>query len=180
MVVPRSAAQLTSDSEFTLFAVTTFKKVSAEFLAKCRERRWTPRDFRHMEGSREEEERELRRLEAEERKLWGEALRLGRTGFGEAAMTWVHALALRVFVETVLRYGLPAEFVCGLVKVCVILLLLVVSGIAEGAVEVESLTRLAADYAEAFVKGERDSRCDVRAFRRERSEPGLERPGDQG
>lgn len=31
-------------------------------------------------------------------------------------MIWIHVLTLRVFVETVLRYGLPLEFVCGLVK----------------------------------------------------------------
>ena len=32
-------------------------------------------------------------------------------------MAWIHVLVLRVFVETVLRYGLPLSFVCGLVKV---------------------------------------------------------------
>lgn len=53
----------------------------------------------------------------EERKVWGEALRLGRTAWGEAVMAWVHVLALRVFVETVLRYGLPLSFVCGLIQV---------------------------------------------------------------
>ena len=32
-------------------------------------------------------------------------------------MAWVHVLALRVFVETVLRYGLPLSFVAALVQV---------------------------------------------------------------
>lgn len=109
--------EVESDNEFTLFAVTTFKKHSAEFLHKSREKRWTPRDFRYQEGGREEEAKEVEKLEKEERKLWGEALRLGRTGYSDSATTWIHAMALRVFVETVLRYGLPAEFVCGLVKV---------------------------------------------------------------
>lgn len=31
-------------------------------------------------------------------------------------MIWIHVLTLRVFVETVLRYGLPLDFVCGLVE----------------------------------------------------------------
>lgn len=117
MVVPRSSQEIASDAEFTLFAVTTFKKHAAEFVSKCRDAKWTPRDFRYKQGSREEEEKEVRQLSQEERKLWGEALRLGQTGYSEGAMTWVHVLALRVFVESVLRYGLPAEFVCGLVKV---------------------------------------------------------------
>lgn len=49
--------------------------------------------------------------------MWGEALRLGRTGYSDAVMGWIHVLTLRVFVETVLRYGLPLSYVCGLVKV---------------------------------------------------------------
>lgn len=117
MVVPRSSVEIESDSEFTLFAVTTFKKYGAEFLHKSREKRWTPRDFKYQEGGREEERKEVEKLEKEERKLWGEALRLGRTGYSDSAATWVHAMALRVFVETILRYGLPAEFACGLIKV---------------------------------------------------------------
>lgn len=116
MVVPRSASEIAKDDEFTLFAVTTFKKYAAEFVHKCREKRWTPRDYKYKEGGKEAEAKEVESLEKEERKVWGEALRLGRTGYSEAAMVWVHVLALRVFVETVLRYGLPLDFICGLVQ----------------------------------------------------------------
>ena len=118
MVVPRSAQLIDSDNEFTLYAVTTFKKHSAEFVHKCRESKWTPRDFKYKEGGKEEEQKEVERVGKDERKVWGEALRLGRTAWGEAVMAWVHVLALRVFVETVLRYGLPLQFVCGLIRVC--------------------------------------------------------------
>ena len=118
MVVPRSALELDADSEFTLYAVTTFKKHSAEFIHKCREKRWTPRAFEFKEGGNEAEKKEFDKVSKDERKVWGEALRLGRTAWGEAVMAWIHVLALRVFVETVLRYGLPLSFVCGLITVC--------------------------------------------------------------
>lgn len=118
MIVPRSAQIIDSDDEFTLYAVTTFKKHSAEFIHKCRESKWTPRDFKYKEGGREEEQKEVERVGKDEKKVWGEALRLGRTAWGEAVMAWVHVFALRVFVETALRYGLPLQFVCGLVRVC--------------------------------------------------------------
>ena len=117
MVVPRSALEITHDEEFTLFAVTGFKKHGPEFVHKCREMKWTPRDYKYVEGGREEEQKEVERVSKDERKTWGEALRLGRTGWSEAVMIWTHVLTLRVFVETVLRYGLPLEFVCALVKV---------------------------------------------------------------
>ncbi|CAD6590511.1 MAG: Vacuolar ATP synthase subunit C [Alectoria sarmentosa] len=116
MIVPRSAQLVTSDDEYTLYAVTTFKKHSSEFVHKCRESKWTPRDFKYREGGKEEEQMEIERVGKDERRVWGEALSLGRMAWGEAVMAWVHVLALRVFVETVLRYGLPLQFVCGLVR----------------------------------------------------------------
>jgi V-type H+-transporting ATPase subunit C len=121
MVVPRSSIEVARDEEFTLFAVTTFKKHSAEFQHKCREMRWTPRDYKYVEGGKEQERKEVERVARDERKVWGEALRLSRTGWSESVMIWIHVLTLRVFVETVLRYGLPLDFVCGLVKVSTIL-----------------------------------------------------------
>lgn len=119
MVVPRSAVELAKDDEFVLYAVTTFKKHSSEFLQKCRESKWTPRQYKYVEGGKEEEQKELDRVAREEKKVWGEALRLGRTGWSEAVMVWAHVLTLRVFVETVLRYGLPLEYVSALIKVSV-------------------------------------------------------------
>lgn len=109
--------EVATDDEFVLYAVTVFKKHGSEFIHKCREHRWTPRDFRQKQGGAEEEKKEAERLQKDERKVWGEALRLGRTGYSESVMTWMHVLALRVFVESVLRYGLPANYVCGMISV---------------------------------------------------------------
>jgi len=78
MVVPRSSIQVAQDDEFTLFAVTTFKKTSSEFLHKCREQKWTPRQYKYVEGGKEEEQRELNRVAKEEKKIWGEADRLDK------------------------------------------------------------------------------------------------------
>ncbi|KAL4893999.1 hypothetical protein BDV59DRAFT_19823 [Aspergillus ambiguus] len=116
MVVPRSASLVASDDEFNLYAVTTFRKHSLEFIHKAREHKWIPREFKYVEGGKEEERREVERVGGDERKLWGETLRLGRTSWSEAVMVWMHVLVLRVFVETVLRYGLPLDFVCTIIR----------------------------------------------------------------
>ena len=116
-VVPRSAYFVSSDDEFSLYAVTTFKKHSPEFVHKVREKKWIPRDYKFKAGGKEEEAKELKRIEAEEKKVWGETLRLGRTGWSEGVMALVHVVVLRVFVETVLRYGLPLDYVSVLIKV---------------------------------------------------------------
>jgi V-type H+-transporting ATPase subunit C len=117
MVVPRSAYLVDSDSEYTLYAVTVFKKHAQEFIHKSREHKWVPRDFKAQEGGKEEEVRELRKAESEEKRVWGEILRLGRTGWSEGVMALVHVVVLRMFVETVLRYGLPLDYVAALIKV---------------------------------------------------------------
>ncbi|KAI5306356.1 Vacuolar ATP synthase subunit C [Ascosphaera atra] len=116
MVVPRSSTLVASDNDFTLYAVTTFKKYGAEFVHKCREHKWTPRDYKYVAGDDEAERRDIDRASADERRLWGEVLRLARTGWSEAVMVWVHVFVLRVFVETVLRYGLPLDYVCALIR----------------------------------------------------------------
>lgn len=117
MVVPRSAYFVDSDSEFNLYAVTVFKKHAQEFVHKAREHKWIPRDFKAQEGGKEEEVKELRKAESEEKRVWGEILRLGRTGWSEGVMAIVHVVVLRMFVETVLRYGLPLDYVAAVVKV---------------------------------------------------------------
>lgn len=117
MIVPRSSTLIASDGEFTLYGVTTFKKYSAEFVHKCREHKWTPREYKYVEGGDEEERKEFDRVGADAKRLWGEIVRLGRTGWSEAVMVWVHVLVLRIFVETVLRYGLPLDFVSTSIKV---------------------------------------------------------------
>merc|ERR1711916_194422 len=49
-------------------------------------------------------------LEAELKTQWTALVRWCKTNFSEAFTSWVHLLALRVFVESVLRYGLPVNF----------------------------------------------------------------------
>lgn len=76
-----------------------------------------PREFKFKEGGKEQEQKEIKKTEAEEKRVWGETLRLGRTGWSEAVMCLVHIIVLRCFVESVLRYGLPLDFVAALIKV---------------------------------------------------------------
>ena len=85
------------------------------FVSRARELRWVLREWEGKESGDEREE--LDRVAREERRVWGECVRLAGTAWGEAAAAWVHVVALRAFVETVLRYGLPLRFVSGLVKV---------------------------------------------------------------
>ncbi|KAG0182444.1 hypothetical protein DFQ28_004087 [Apophysomyces sp. BC1034] len=110
MVVPRSSVKIDEDEEFGLFTVTLFQRVVDEFSHKAREERFIVRDFKYDESALQTQQLELEEAAAAEREQQTELIRLTRTNFGEVFAAWVHMKALRVFVESVLRYGLPSDF----------------------------------------------------------------------
>jgi len=110
MVVPRSSSSLVSDEEYTLFSVVVFRRVREEFVNKCRENKFVVRDFVFSEESIHTQMEELETADVTEKELWTELLRLARTNFSEAFQLLVHLKVLRLFVESVLRYGLPANY----------------------------------------------------------------------
>jgi V-type H+-transporting ATPase subunit C len=116
MVVPRSSQKLAEDEELVLYNVTLFKKYAIEFVSKARAAKFIPRDFTWSEDAVEADEREARRVENEERRIFGEMIRLARTGYSDLFAAWIHVKALRVFVESVLRYGLPLDFVSAIIR----------------------------------------------------------------
>ncbi|EWC44362.1 hypothetical protein DRE_01188 [Drechslerella stenobrocha 248] len=113
MVVPRSAFTISEDAEFILFGVVVFKKHAIELSHKARELRYVPRDVTYSENASDQEQAETKSAEEQSEKLWGETLHLARTGYSELAGAWIHVKTLRMFVESVLRYGLPLDFVSG-------------------------------------------------------------------
>ncbi|KAL7424719.1 Vacuolar ATP synthase subunit C [Cryptotrichosporon argae] len=116
MVVPRSSEPIAADDEFTLVTVTVFKKVRDEFTHKCRENKFIVRDFTYDETAAEKQKKELAQLEAEEKELWTDLLKVSRINFSEAFQLLTHLKTVRLFVESVLRYGLPADYAGVVVK----------------------------------------------------------------
>ncbi|SNX87691.1 probable VMA5 - H+-ATPase V1 domain 42 KD subunit, vacuolar [Melanopsichium pennsylvanicum] len=111
MVVPRSSNKITHDQEFALFNVTVFKKVKDEFVQKCRENKFVVRtDFAWDDDLVSRQRQELDEAGDSEKELWTELLRLARTNFSEAYQALAHLKLVRTYVESVLRYGLPADY----------------------------------------------------------------------
>ncbi|KAF8845406.1 ATPase, V1 complex, subunit C [Paxillus ammoniavirescens] len=110
MVVPRSSSPIASDDEYTLFGVVIFKKVHDAFVQSCRENKFIVRDFVYSEEQIDKQREELETAEVTEKELWTELLRVSRTNFSESFQILVHLKILRLFVESVLRYGLPANY----------------------------------------------------------------------
>lgn len=116
MVVPRSSTKLAEDDDFALYNVTLFKKVSEDYKQKCREAKFTVRDYTYDDNAKSQQQGEREQLKSSERELWTELLRLARTNFGEMYQIYLHLKALQVFVESVLRFGLPPDFMSATIK----------------------------------------------------------------
>ncbi|XP_062933729.1 V-type proton ATPase subunit C 2 isoform X3 [Cynocephalus volans] len=110
MVVPRSTKLITEDNEGGLFTVTLFRKVIDDFKTKAKENKFTVREFYYDEKEIKREREEMTRLLSDKKQQYGPLLRWLKVNFSEAFIAWIHIKALRVFVESVLRYGLPVNF----------------------------------------------------------------------
>uniref|UniRef100_A0A8C9RFI0 V-type proton ATPase subunit C n=1 Tax=Scleropages formosus TaxID=113540 RepID=A0A8C9RFI0_SCLFO len=128
MVVPRSTNLLFEDQESGLFSVTLFRKAIDDFKHKARENKFTVRDFQYNEEEMKADKEEMTRLSTDKKKQFvlqlyrvnlisisrptdqGPLVRWLKVNFSEAFIAWIHIKALRVFVESVLRYGLPVNF----------------------------------------------------------------------
>ncbi|KAH0947945.1 hypothetical protein HN011_001483 [Eciton burchellii] len=110
MIVPRSTQLITQDSEYGLFTVTLFKKVIDEFKLHSREKKFIVRDFIYNEEELAAGKNEITKLVTDKKKQFGPLVRWLKVNFSECFCAWIHVKALRVFVESVLRYGLPVNF----------------------------------------------------------------------
>uniref|UniRef100_A0A1B0CL23 V-type proton ATPase subunit C n=1 Tax=Lutzomyia longipalpis TaxID=7200 RepID=A0A1B0CL23_LUTLO len=110
MIVPRSTQCITQDQDFALYTVTLFKKVVDEFKLHAREKKFVVREFTYNEEELAAGKNEITKLVTDKKKQFGPLVRWLKVNFSECFCAWIHVKALRVFVESVLRYGLPVNF----------------------------------------------------------------------
>lgn len=110
MIVPRSSQLITQDNDYGLFTVSLFKKVVEEFKLHAREKKFVVREFTYNEEELAAGKNEITKLVLDKKKQFGPLVRWLKVNFSECFCAWIHVKALRVFVESVLRYGLPVNF----------------------------------------------------------------------
>eukprot|EP01062_Namystynia_karyoxenos_P069505 TRINITY_DN64991_c0_g1_i1.p1 TRINITY_DN64991_c0_g1~~TRINITY_DN64991_c0_g1_i1.p1 ORF type:complete len:521 (+),score=190.94 TRINITY_DN64991_c0_g1_i1:109-1563(+) len=117
--VPGSADPVTTHEDITLYGVLVLKQKQADFVSACRDRKLVVRTydtdqegFDQSGGERKkapgEELADAKAKKTEAQKQLKNSIMLG---FDEGYSAWVHIKAIRAYVEAILRYGLPSEFV---------------------------------------------------------------------
>ncbi|XP_072220916.1 V-type proton ATPase subunit C 1-B [Leuresthes tenuis] len=107
-VVPRSSRKLLEDGEGGLFSVTLFKRAVWEFKSKAQESKFIVREYSF--DHEEKKQHELTQLSTNKKEQYGIFVRWLKVNFSQVFIAWIHLKALRVFVESVLRYGLPVNY----------------------------------------------------------------------
>ncbi len=135
-VVPGSVQLVKADDESILYAVTilkgqyeagyfegsdfhagTMKEFDADFAQACREKRFVLREFKWDVSQASKSAMAREQLQVEVDGMKSALMRWCKTHYGDAFVAWMHIKAIRVFVESVLRYGLPVDFTSVLYKV---------------------------------------------------------------
>ncbi|KAM9955604.1 hypothetical protein ACTFIW_009102 [Dictyostelium discoideum] len=112
-VLGRSAKRVAQDNDYFLYSVILFKKFYENFKTKIIEKKWVVRDFK-LEDNKPTQERS--KLTEDKKNCRTSLIRWCRLNFPEAFMAWVHLKVVRVFVESVLRFGIPFNFQAILMK----------------------------------------------------------------
>ncbi|GLU18700.1 hypothetical protein SLE2022_349850 [Rubroshorea leprosula] len=109
-VVPRSSKKLYEDNEYALYTVTLFGRVADNFRTSARERGFQIRDFEYSPEAQEGRKQDLEKLMQDQENLRSSLLQWCYNSYGEVFSSWMHFCAIRVFAESILRYGLPPAF----------------------------------------------------------------------
>jgi V-type H+-transporting ATPase subunit C len=106
-VLPKSSVEINDDNDYKLFSVITFKNFVDEFKNEARKRKFTVRKHETNINFDESKKEELKNNLNKRKK---DLNRFCKTNYGEIFMAWVHIKAIRIFVESVLRFGLPPRY----------------------------------------------------------------------
>jgi len=109
-VLPRSSKIVQQDNDFALVSVCLFKRDVPQFKEKAAKLRFTVRDFVFNAEKIKAGKEEKLKLSSEKDQKKNKLVLWCKTNFGEAFVAWMHLKSIRVFVESILRFGLPANF----------------------------------------------------------------------
>lgn len=135
-VVPGSSRKLLEEGDACVYSVTVLKgqytpghldkdgtfeqgamhDYVEDFKTRAREKRFVIREFNFDPTSHASNEEAIAELEVEVDRLWSGLVRWCKAHFGETFIAWMHIKMIRVFVESVLRYGLPVNFVVAMYR----------------------------------------------------------------
>lgn len=112
-IIPRSARhfkKLDDKDGNQLWRVIMFKDGVEPFLKYCREKRYTSRQFDYCEEAYKKLLAQREKVNEDLQKQHELVKGLYKAAWSDCMVAWIHIKAMRVFVESVLRFGMPPRF----------------------------------------------------------------------
>uniref|UniRef100_A0A3Q3W3K1 V-type proton ATPase subunit C n=1 Tax=Mola mola TaxID=94237 RepID=A0A3Q3W3K1_MOLML len=100
--------KLYEDAEGGVFSVTLFKRAVCNFKTKAQESKFIVREYSF--DLEEKRQQEMKQLNVRKKEQYGVFVRWLKLNFSQVFVAWIHLKALRIFVESALRYGLPVSY----------------------------------------------------------------------
>jgi len=104
------------DDEFVLYRVVVMRKGADSYRNLCRDKRWTVRQFKYDPEEDKSNKDKRRTMDGQKITLFRSVVTWCNAMFSDTYNAWLHIKAMRIFVEAVLRYGLPIDFQAILIK----------------------------------------------------------------
>lgn len=113
-VCPQSNRVVAEDKEYVLNSIVVFRKVTDDVKTLCRKKRYVVREVEGTDDLSSAELKELQQKAEKEKKalytlLWQQ--------YCTCYVAWIHLKAVRIFVESLLKFGLPPRFIAVVLQV---------------------------------------------------------------
>jgi len=112
-IIPRSAMKfkdLDDKDGNSVWRVVMFKSCMEDFKKACREKRLAPRDFEYSEDAHKKLVSDREKVQDAATRQLSNVKGLYQAAWSDVMVAWVHIKAMRIFVESVLRFGMPPSF----------------------------------------------------------------------
>lgn len=117
IVVPGSAKRIVQDKEFVLYCIVVMTDALEAVRNVYRLHKYTLRHFEYDPDELRQQEAKAEALDHERGKRWRKLVHQCQVAYSEVFCAWMHLKVVRIFVESVLRYGLPVNFTSVLLEV---------------------------------------------------------------
>jgi len=110
VVMPKSSVEVCCDSDNALVTVVILRRFLENVKAKLREKKLQPRDYTFDKAAGDNQEKNVAKLIESRKATKIELMKMCKAWFSELFTCWVHLKTIRLWVESVVRFSLPAEY----------------------------------------------------------------------
>ena len=104
------------EDEYVLYSVVVFSKGINGLRGVLRKYKYILREWEYNEEDIEQQCTIYEELVDERDRRWRKLIHQCQVAYSEVVCGWIHLKSVRIFVESVLRYGLPVDFQCFMIQ----------------------------------------------------------------